>query len=81
MPHTFPMKILDAVWFIKDKFHYNYFLELCALIFLIAITVAYFYRKNFPKAIFKLFGVFFLVLSAEVFLEKKSKSIDKKIKL
>ena len=69
MPHTFPMKILDAVWFIKDKFHYNYFLELCALIFLIAITVAYFSRKKFPIAIFKLFGVCLLVLSADVFLD------------
>ena len=57
------MKILDAVWFIQGKFHYNYFLELCSLIFLVAITVAYFSRKKFPVAIFKLFGVCLIVLS------------------
>lgn len=63
------MIIFDAVWFIKDKLHYNYFLELCSLIFLIAITVAYFSRKKFPVAIFKLFGVCLLVLSTDVFLD------------
>ena len=63
------MIIFDAVWFIKDKYHYNYFLELCALIFLVAITIAYFSRKKFPVAIFKLFGVCLLVLSANVFLD------------
>ena len=69
MPHTFPMIIFDAVWFIKDKLHYNYFLELCSLIFLVAITVAYFSRKKFPVAIFKLFGVCLLVLSIDVLLD------------
>ena len=63
------MIVFDAVWFIKDKFHYNYFLELCSLIFLIAITVAYFSRKKFPVAIFKLFGVCLLILSTNVFLD------------
>ena len=66
------MIIFDAVWFIKDKLHYNYFLELCSLIFLVAITIAYFSRKKFPVAIFKLFGVCLLVLSANVFLDVMS---------
>ena len=63
------MKLLAAVWFVVDKYHYNYFLELCSLIFLVAITVAYFSRKKFPVAIFKLFGVCLLVLSTNVFLD------------
>ena len=63
------MIVFDAVWFIKDKFHYNYFLELCSLIFLVAITIAYFSRKKFPVAIFKLFGVCLLVLSTDVLLD------------
>ena len=66
------MIIFDAVWFIKDKLHYNYFLELCSLIFLVAITIAYFSRKKFPVAIFKLFGVCLLVLSTNVFLDVMS---------
>ena len=63
------MIIFDAVWFVKDIYHYNYFLELCALIFLVAITIAYFSRKKFPVAIFRLFGVCLLVLSTNVFLD------------
>ena len=66
------MILLDAVWFIKDKIHYNYYLELCSLIFLVAITIAYFSRKKFPVAIFKLFGVCLIVLSANVFLDVAS---------
>ena len=66
------MKILDAVWFIQGKFHYNYFLELCSLIFLVAITVAYFSRKKFPVAIFKLFGVCLIVLSGNLCLDVMS---------
>ncbi len=66
------MIVFDAVWFIKDKLHYNYFLELCSLIFLMAITIAYFSRKKFPIAIFKLFGVCLLVLSTNVFLDVMS---------
>ena len=66
------MIVFDAVWFVKDKLHYNYFLELCSLIFLVAITIAYFSRKKFPVAIFKLFGVCLLVLSANVFLDVMS---------
>ena len=37
--------------------HYNYYFELCSLIFLILIAVAYYSRKKFPIPIFKIFGV------------------------
>ena len=37
--------------------HCNYYLEVCALIVLVAITVAYFSRKKFPVATARLFGV------------------------
>lgn len=37
--------------------HCNYFLEVCALIVLVAITIAYFSRKKFPVATSRLFGV------------------------
>ena len=63
------MKISAAVWFIENQLHYNYYLELCSLIFLVAITIAYFSRKKFPVPIFKLFGVCLIVLSANVFLD------------
>ena len=37
--------------------HYNYYFELCSLIFLLLIAVAYYSRKKFPIPIFRLFGV------------------------
>ena len=37
--------------------HCNYYLEVCALIILTAITIAYFSRKKFPVATARLFGV------------------------
>ena len=51
------------------NYHYNYFLELCALIFLVAMTVAYFSRKKFPIAVFKLFGVCLLTIIANISFE------------
>ena len=63
------MKIMASLWFVQDRLHYNYFLELCSLIFLVAITIAYFSRKKFPIAIFKLFGVCLIVLSINIFLD------------
>ena len=66
------MILATAKWFIPGVLHYNYFLELCSLIFLVAITVAYFSRKKFPVPIFKLFGVSLIVMSANVFLDVSS---------
>lgn len=37
--------------------HYNYYFELCSLVFLVLIAVAYYTRKKFPIPIFRIFGV------------------------
>ena len=59
------MNIAAAFHTFTDKLHCNYYLELCALVFLVAITIAYFTRKKFPVATARLFGVglIFLVLN------------------
>ena len=49
-----------------ENLHCNYFLEVCALIFLVAITLAYFTRKKFPVATARLFGVGLIILIANV---------------
>lgn len=36
--------------------HYNYYLELCSLIFMVFIAIAYYSRRKFPIPVFKLFG-------------------------
>ena len=36
--------------------HYNYYFEICSLIFLTLVAVAYYSRKKFPIPVFKLFG-------------------------
>ena len=41
---------------------YNYYFELCSLIFMLLISVAYYSRKKFPIPIFKLFGVCLAVI-------------------
>lgn len=50
----------------SDTMHCNYFLEVCALIVLVAITVAYFSRKKFPVATSRLFGVGLITLILNV---------------
>ena len=62
------MIVLESLWSVPANMHYNYFLELCSLILLVAMTVAYFSRKKFPVAIFRLFGVCLCVVCADVFL-------------
>ena len=49
--------------------HCNYFLEVCALIFLVAISIAYFTRKKYPVATARLFGVGLLILILNVSLD------------
>ena len=49
-----------------ENLHCNYFLELCSLVFLVAITIAYFTRKKFPVATARLFGVGLIFLVANV---------------
>ena len=63
------MVILSYFGASAAKLHYNYFLELCSLIILTAITIAYFSRKKFPVAIFKLFGVCLISITTNVALD------------
>lgn len=49
--------------------HCNYFLEVCSLIFMVAITVAYFTRKKYPVATSRLFGVGLILLDANISLD------------
>ena len=53
----------------SDTMHCNYFLEVCSLIFLVAITVAYFSRKKYPVANARLFGVGLILLDANISLD------------
>ena len=49
--------------------HCNYFLEVCSLIFMVAITIAYFTRKKYPVATSRLFGVGLILLDANISLD------------
>ena len=60
------MPVLATFHHFTEKLHCNYYLELCALIVLVAITVAYFTRKKFPVATARLFAVGLLSLVANV---------------
>lgn len=50
----------------SSTLHCNYYLEVCALVFLVAITIAYFSRKKFPVATSRLFAVGLLSLVVNV---------------
>ena len=63
------MNIASALWSPPANTHYNYFLELCSLIFLVAMTIAYFSRKKFPVAIFKLFGVCLIAVTFNISID------------
>ena len=63
------MRLLSELWLPPVRLHFNYFLELCALIFLVAITIAYLSRKKFPVSIFKLFRVCLFLVVANVSLD------------
>ena len=60
------MYLLAAFKRFTDNIHCNYYLELCALIVLVAITIAYFTRKKFPVATARLFGVGLIFLDINV---------------
>ena len=49
--------------------HCNYYLEVCSLIFLVAITVAYFSRKKYPVSTARLFNVGLILLDVNVALD------------
>ena len=42
---------------LPTNLHVNYYLELASLVFLVAITIAYFSRKKFPVVSSTLFGI------------------------
>ena len=52
--------------------HYNYFLELCSLVLLTAISISYFTRKKFPSPLFKLFGYILVFITTNVFVNVMS---------
>ena len=63
------MQIYAAFHRFTENLHCNYYLELCALVFLAAITLAYFTRKKFPVATARLFGVGLIFLTVNVALD------------
>ena len=63
------MAELLTAWFIQGKMHYNYFLELCSLVFMVAIVIAYYSRKKFPTVVFALFGVCLITVTVTISLE------------
>ncbi len=48
--------------------HYNYYFELCSLVFLTVLAIGYYIRKKFPVAVFKLFGVCIAIVIVNVSL-------------
>ena len=63
------MQKLPYPWFIPGQMHYNYFLELCSLVFMVAFVIAYYSRKKFPTAVFKLFGVCLIAVTVTISLD------------
>ena len=61
--------ILVSIGALPTNLHVNYYLEVCSLIFLVAITIAYFTRKKFPVATAKLFGVGLICLIINLSLD------------
>ena len=63
------LNFLDSMSTFKrfsDSMHCNYFLEVCSLVFMAAITIAYFTRKKFPVATARLFGVGLIFLDINI---------------
>ena len=72
MAGHFLINLLDSMSTFQrfsDSMHCNYFFEVCSLIFMVAITIAYFTRKKFPVATARLFGVGLISLSVNVGLD------------
>lgn len=61
--------LLVSLGALPTNLHVNYYLEVCSLIFLVAITIAYFTRKKFPVATAKLFGVGLICLVINLSLD------------
>ena len=62
------MALLSSFGALPTNLHVNYYFEVCSLIILTAITVAYFSRKKFPVSTYRLFGVGLITLDINVSL-------------
>ena len=62
------MIVFSSLGSAAEAVHYNYFLELTSLIFLVAITICYWSRRKFPTTVFKLFGFGLFAVTLNVFL-------------
>ena len=62
------MTLLSSFGVLPTNLHVNYYFEVCSLIILTAITVAYFARKKFPLSTYRLFGVGLITLDVNVSL-------------
>ena len=62
------MTLLSSFGALPTNLHVNYYFEVCSLIILVAITVAYFSRKKFPVSTYRLFGVGLVTLVVNVSL-------------
>ena len=62
------MTLLSSFGALPTNLHVNYYFEVCSLIILAAITVAYFSRKKFPVSTYRLFGVGLVTLVVNVSL-------------
>ena len=62
------MTVLSSFGVLPTNLHVNYYFEVCSLIILVAITVAYFSRKKFPVSTYRLFGVGLITLVVNVSL-------------
>ena len=56
------MTFLASTGALPSNLHVNYYFEVCSLIFLVAITIAYYARKKFPVSTYRLFGVALITL-------------------
>lgn len=56
------MTLLSSVGALPSNLHVNYYFEVCSLVFLVAITIAYYGRKKFPVSTYRLFGVALITL-------------------
>ena len=62
------MTLLSSFGVLPTNLHVNYYFEVCSLIILVAITVAYFSRKKFPVTTYRLFGIGLISLDLNVSL-------------
>ena len=62
------MTVLSSIGALPSNLHVNYYFEVCSLVFLVAITIAYYGRKKFPVSTYRLFGVALITLVINVSL-------------